>query len=94
MTSIDCRRFFWEEESVRGTRDMPKVVGGFAAMVALAGGILAQVDPPTSLWRAALAFMLGWVATSLWYVFFTVRVQPVNTEVAEAPAAPTKQGTA
>ena len=51
-----------------GTGKMPFVVGGFAAMVALAAGILAQVDPLTSLWRAALAFVLGWLGASVWSV--------------------------
>lgn len=51
--------------------EMPLVVGGFAAMVALAAGMLAQVDPLTSLWRAALAFVLGWVGASVWYVITT-----------------------
>lgn len=55
---------------------MPKLVGGLAALVALAGGILAHVEPLTCLFRAALAFLLGWLLTQLWYVFFTIRVQP------------------
>ena len=58
---------------------MPKLVGGLAALVALAGGILANVDPVTSLTRSFLAFLLGWMLTQLWYVFFTIRVQPGRT---------------
>jgi hypothetical protein len=73
---------------------MQKVVGGIAAIVALGGGILAQVDPLTSLQRAALAFMLGWLATQVWYVFFTVRVQPMSSETGESPQAAAKQGEA
>ena len=60
---------------------MPKVVGGLAALAALAAGILAQVDPVTCLMRAGLAFLLGFVGTQAWYVFFTVRIQP-NAESA------------
>jgi hypothetical protein len=54
---------------------MPKVVGGLAALVALSAGILAHVDPMDCLWRAALAFALGIVATQVWYVFFTIRTR-------------------
>lgn len=64
---------------------MPKLVGGLAALLALAGGILARVDPMTSLSRAALAFLLGWLLTQLWYVFFTIRVQPSNSATEEQP---------
>jgi len=62
---------------------MPFVVGGFAALVALAAGILAHVDPVTSLWRAALALVLSWVGANLWYVITTVGRAP---ETSEAPA--------
>lgn len=51
---------------------MPFIVGGFAALVALAAGILAHVDPVTSLWRAGLALVLGWVGANVWYVITTV----------------------
>lgn len=68
---------------------MPKVIGGLAALVALAGGILARVDPLTSLWRAGLVFLLGWVLTQVWYVFFTVRVHP--TDFGPANNGPTPQ---
>lgn len=64
---------------------MPKLVGGLAALLALAGGILAQVDPITSLSRGALAFLLGWLLTQIWYVFFTIRVQPGNPTTEEQP---------
>lgn len=47
-------------------------------MIALAAGIIFNVDPMAMLWRAALAFLLGSIATQLWYVFFTVRVSGVN----------------
>jgi hypothetical protein len=65
---------------------MPKLVGGLAALVALAGGILANVEPFTCLSRAALAFLLGWLFTQLWYVFFTIRVQPGNSTTEETMA--------
>lgn len=57
---------------------MPKLVGGLAALVALAAGILGSVEPVTTIGRAALAFLLGSLGTSLWYVFFTVRVNPTH----------------
>ena len=62
---------------------MPKVVGGLAALAALAAGILFQVEPLTSLQRAALAFLLGLIGTQAWYVFFAVRIQP-NAESTQA----------
>lgn len=52
-------------------------------MVALAAGILANVDPLTSLWRAAIAFMLGWVGAGIWAAVTTpVRPQAENSGVA------------
>jgi hypothetical protein len=69
---------------------MPTAVGGIAALVALAAGILAQVDPITSLWRAALAFVLGLVGANLWYVFTTVGRQP---EFSSEPAPPDEAST-
>lgn len=53
---------------------MPTLVGGLAALIALAAGILFQVDPVASLQRSFLAFLLGWFLTQIWYVFFTVRI--------------------
>lgn len=58
--------------------DLPTLIGGLAALIALAAGIIYSVDPLAMLWRAALAFLLGSIATQLWYVFFTVRVSGVN----------------
>jgi hypothetical protein len=52
---------------------MPTIVGGMAALVALAAGILSNVDPVAIIWRATLAFFLGWAGTQVWYVFFTVQ---------------------
>lgn len=66
---------------------MPKVIGGLAAFAALAGGILARVDPVTCVLRAALVFVLGLVATQIWYVFFTVRVRHVSAEGREGSGA-------
>lgn len=57
---------------------MPKLVGGLAALIALAAGILSHVEPYTCLIRGLLAFLLGWAVTNVWYVFFTIRVQPVE----------------
>ena len=63
---------------------MPKIVGGLAAFAALAAGILSNVDPVAIIWRAALAFFLGWIATQVWYVFFTVRI-PVESAEGASP---------
>jgi hypothetical protein len=54
---------------------MPFIIGGIAAMVALAAGVLGQVDPVASLGRALLAFVLGWVGGQIWYALFTVQGQ-------------------
>lgn len=54
---------------------MPKVIGGLAALVALAAGILASVEPITCLMRGIGAFVLGCFGTQVWYVFFAARVQ-------------------
>lgn len=59
---------------------MPTVVGGLAALVALGAGILGHVEPVTMVGRASLAFLLGWVLTNVWYVFFTVRVHQVPAD--------------
>lgn len=59
---------------------MPNIVGGLAALVALAAGILSNVDPVASIWRATLAFLLGWCGTQVWYVFFTVRNREETAE--------------
>ena len=81
-----------ETERKWGTTKMPFVVGGFAAMVALAAGIIAQVDPLTSLWRAALAFVLGWLGANIWYV--VANSGRLTSEISEVPAAsPSEHGT-
>ncbi len=59
---------------------MQKLVGGIAAFVAIAAGILCSVEPVTIVLRAALAFLLGSLATQVWYVFFTVRVHTLDVE--------------
>lgn len=60
---------------------MPRLIGGIAALVALAVGILSSVDPIECIVRAALAFLLGSLATQVWYVFFTVRVSHMEIEL-------------
>jgi hypothetical protein len=62
---------------------MPFIIGGVTAIVALAAGIIGQVDPIASLWRALLAFVLGYVFTAVWYAFFGgigARVGHLSTE--------------
>ena len=73
---------------------VPKLVGGMSALVALAAGILAKVEPVTCVTRAGLAFLLGFIATQVWYVFFTVRVHQGHTEAGENQTKATKKGTA
>lgn len=68
---------------------MPTVVGGLAALVALAAGILSNVDPVAIIWRATLAFLLGWAGTQVWYVFFTVRIGKETTD--KGPSDPPGQ---
>ncbi|MEQ1823909.1 MAG: hypothetical protein ABL949_15485 [Fimbriimonadaceae bacterium] len=67
---------------------MPSLIGALAAFVALAAGILSHVDPVASIGRACLAYMLGWFATNVWYVFFTVRIEPISTDRANASETP------
>lgn len=64
---------------------MPNLVGGLAALMALAAGILWRVEPVATLGRAGLAFLLGWLLTQIWYVFFTVRVER-GTADSDAPS--------
>ncbi len=54
---------------------MPFIIAGIAALVALAGGILAKVDPVTCLTRAVLVFFLGWIAAQLWQVILILAGQ-------------------
>jgi hypothetical protein len=58
---------------------MPKVIGFLCALCALTAGILAQVDPWVSLFRAIIAFFIGSILTQVWYVFFAARVTAVKT---------------
>ncbi|MFN8220811.1 MAG: hypothetical protein U0S12_11865 [Fimbriimonadales bacterium] len=67
---------------------MSKVVAGLAALIALSAGILAKVDPITCLQRGAVAYIIGWFGTQVWYVFFTVRVQPLRVATDEEEADP------
>jgi hypothetical protein len=55
---------------------MPKLVGGLLALLALGASILSRVDPLECLLRAAIAYVIGYIATAAWYVFFTVRAGP------------------
>lgn len=66
------------------------VVGGLSALVALAAGVLAHVDPITSLWRAVIAFILGWIGVGIWQAVIGVRepsvadVEPISAPPGEA----------
>lgn len=61
---------------------MPKLIAGIAAFIALSGGILAQVDPVTTVMRAGVAFFVGYILTMIWYVFFATKVHPVTLSAA------------
>lgn len=63
-------------------RAIPIVVGGLAALVGLAAGILAKVDPLMCVGRAVVAFVLGMVGTQFWLAVFA-------TAPREALASPT-----
>ena len=65
---------------------MPFVVGGIAAMVALAAGVLAKVDPASCLMRALLAFVLGWIAGQLWHVILILVSQNAKWTPKESAA--------
>lgn len=67
---------------------MAKLVGGLAALMALASGILSQVDSILCLQRALLAYTIGWFGTQFWYVFFTVRIQSLNSSRSRKEKAP------
>lgn len=67
---------------------MPKVVGGILALFALGASILSQVDPVTSLVRGGIAYGIGVILTQLWYVFFTIRVNPEPDRSSQAEQAP------
>jgi hypothetical protein len=73
---------------------MPTLIGGILALVALAAGILSHVEPVASIERALLAFVLGWMLTHVWYVFFTVRIGGAATDAPsdEPQAAPAGEG--
>ena len=66
---------------------MPVIVGGIAALVALAAGILGQVDPLASVGRALLAFVLGWIGGQIWYAIFTVQGQSSEVQLPGSAAA-------
>lgn len=69
---------------------MPTVIGGLMALVALAASILSGVDPVSCLMRGLIAYLVGAMATHVWYVFFAVRVVEDSDSSSDAePAAST-----
>ena len=62
------------------TGSMPKLIGGLAALTALAAGVFAKVDPVACLERAGRAFMVGVFGTQLWNGLFTSPVGHVKTK--------------
>jgi len=59
---------------------MPKIVGGLLALTALSASIFAGVGPIDTLIRGFVAYLVGLLATQLWYVFFTIRVERSSEE--------------
>lgn len=67
---------------------MPLLIGGITALVALAAGILGEVDPLASVGRASLAFLLGLVGAHLWYGFLGGLSRPTSAPASDP--APTR----
>lgn len=65
---------------------MPKLIGGLAALTALAAGVFARVDPMACLERAGIAFLVGVFGTQLWNGLFTSPVGHVKTKKGPEPA--------
>lgn len=63
---------------------MPFAIGSFAALVALAAGILSHVDSLASLWRALLAFFVGWACASVWQALTSINRSYANEEASPA----------
>ncbi len=51
---------------------MSRILGGIAALIALASGILAGVEPVLCLQRAVIVFVLGAVCGHVWHVLSTI----------------------
>lgn len=66
---------------------MPFAIGSFAAFVSLASGILSQVEPLTTMWRALLAFFAGWLCASIWQAITGLNRNVVSAVADEAPLA-------
>lgn len=49
---------------------LPKIVAGILAISALGAGLLNEVDPTQCLIRGAAAWMVGYVAGSVWNLLF------------------------
>lgn len=68
---------------------MPVLVGGLAAIVALAAGIMGNVDPVTTVIRSSLAFLLVWFAAKMWQAILSTQAirfeERVGTEEEGVP---------
>jgi hypothetical protein len=71
-----------KEDVPSRTVAMPRLIGAFAALVALVAGILARIDPVVCLQRAAIAFALGWLGGQVWHALCTVTRMPPETGTA------------
>jgi hypothetical protein len=54
-------------------------------MVALAAGILGEVDPVSCVGRACLAFLLGWIGAQVWNVMLMGSGATWRSRVAPPP---------
>jgi len=63
---------------------MPRFVGALAALVALAAGILARIDPLVCLERAAIAFAVGWTVGLVGKIVFEAVQRKPSPEEATA----------
>ena len=64
---------------------MPKLIGGLAALTALAAGVFAKVDPVACMERAGIAFLVGVFGTQLWNGLFTSPVGHVSRKKGPEP---------
>lgn len=55
---------------------MALFVGLLGAMLSLLAGFATSVDPVSSLWRAILAFFIGYAGVTVWQAFYVALAKP------------------
>jgi hypothetical protein len=68
---------------------MSRILGGLAAIIALASGILSGIDPVLCLERAAIVFVVGAVCGHVWHALSTMA--EVNSARMQQSSAPKKE---